>query len=267
MREEPSRFERDTAVERVADGRFAARCDEGWFVPRGPNGGYLAAIVLRAMQAQLAAPDRPARSLTLHYLRPPAAAPVEVTVATERTGRRLTTLSARLEQDGRLCVLALGAFSPDFPGTLEYADPPALDVAPPESVPVAPRAPQMPPVADRFELRPALGAAPFSGADRALSGGWMRFAEGSPELDAPALAMLSDAWLPAPFTRLRAPVAAPTVDLTIHFRAPEVRAAQPVLGRFCSTLARGGFFEEDGELRAEDGTLLAQARQLALLIS
>ena len=39
-----------------------------------------------------------------------------------------------------------------------------------------------------------------------------------------------------------------------------------LLGRFASRLVRDGFFEEDGELWAPDGTLIAQSRQLALLI-
>ena len=59
---------------------------------------------------------------------------------------------------------------------------------------------------------------------------------------------------------------APTVDLTVHFRAPEVVAAEPVLAAFRSRFAHGGFFEEDGEVWSADGVLLAQSRQLALLM-
>jgi acyl-CoA thioesterase len=44
--------------------------------------------------------------------------------------------------------------------------------------------------------------------------------------------------------------------------APE----EPVLARFSSKTSHGGFFEEDGEIWAPDGTLLAQSRQLALLV-
>jgi hypothetical protein len=39
-----------------------------------------------------------------------------------------------------------------------------------------------------------------------------------------------------------------------------------VLARFASRTSHGGFFEEDGEIWAPDGTLLAQSRQLALLL-
>ena len=71
--------------------------------------------------------------------------------------------------------------------------------------------------------------------------------------------------LPAP----DAPSAAPTIDLTVHFRAPEAVLAldpgAPVLARFTSSTSAGGFFEEDGAMWSPDGTLLAQSRQLALL--
>ncbi len=76
-------------------------------------------------------------------------------------------------------------------------------------------------------------------------------------------------WPPAlePLTEL---AGAPTVDLTIHFRAELPRGGlpdQPLLGRFCTSAAAGGFIEEDGVVFASDGTLLAQSRQLALFVA
>jgi acyl-CoA thioesterase len=107
---------------------------------------------------------------------------------------------------------------------------------------------------------------PCAGGEAALTGGWIAFADGPQALDAPALAMLTDAWLPAPFARLSEPVGAPTIDLTIHFRAPELVVGEPVLAVFRSRFAHAGFFEEDGELWSADGRLLAQSRQLGLLL-
>lgn len=258
-------FAAATAVEERGEGRFGAVVDEGWFAVRGPNGGYLAAIVLRAMGAAVADPARHARSLTLHYTRPPAAGPVDLAVTVERVGRRLSTVTARMEQEGRLCVLAVGAFSVDFPGEHAWSDPPPA--APPaDEVESSPREQALVSIAQRFEVRPALGPAPFSGADEARTGGWIAFAEGDEApLDAPALAMLTDAWLPSPFTRLKTPMAVPTVDLTVHLRAPEVAAAWPALVEFRSRFAHGGFFEEDGRVWSADGRLLAQSCQLGLL--
>jgi acyl-CoA thioesterase len=260
-------FDRATAVRPAGSGRWLATCDDSWSTPRGPNGGYLAAIVLRAMVAEVADPAREPRSLTLHYLRPPADGELAVEVVVERSGRSLSSVSARVSQDGRLCILALAALALERASVLDYAaTPPA--VPPPEAIEPTPLRDGAPTMVRHFEVRPAVGAAPFSGAGEALTGGWLRFAEPRP-VDAPALAMYADAWLPAPYTRLAGPVGAPTIDLTIHFRAPAAAAAvaagEPVLAVFRSSTSAGGFFEEDGELFSRAGVLLAHSRQLALL--
>ncbi len=59
-------------------GRYAARIDPGWWIERGPNGGYVAALILRAVTAEVADPERRLRSFTVHYLAPPDEGPVEV---------------------------------------------------------------------------------------------------------------------------------------------------------------------------------------------
>lgn len=259
-----SAFAAATAVAAQDEGRWTATASEDWFATRGPNGGYLAAIVLRAMREEVADDERHPRSLTLHYLRPPVAGPLEITVEVERAGRRLSTLTARVFQDERLCILAIGAFSEDFEFEAAYADP--MPVVPgADEVPVVPQENALVPIAQRFVVRPALGGSLFSEADEAYTGGWISFRDGEPPLDPCALAMLSDAWVPSPFVRTAAPFGAPTVDLTIHFRAPDLPADWPVLVAFRSRFAHGGFFEEDGEMWSADGRLLAQSRQLGLM--
>jgi acyl-CoA thioesterase len=260
-------FDRDTAVAPAGDGAWSATVSDQWAVPRGPNGGYIAALILRTLEAQVGDPDRAPRSLTLHYLRPPSPGPCVVEVAVERAGRTLTSLSARLVQDDRTMVVALGAFAADFPTVADYATP-GPRVALPDRLHVVPAGPDVPPIAERTALAPVFGPEPMSGGDEALLGGWLRLAQPRPA-DAAALAFYADAWFPSPFTRLTAPAPAPTIDLTIHFRTrlphPGMAPEDPVLARFRSTTSHGGFFEEDGELWAPDGTLLAQSRQLALL--
>src|SRR5439155_7193785 len=100
-----------------------------------------------------AEPDeaRAPRSLTLHYLRPPAEGEVRITVSEERRGRQLTTYSARMEQDGRLCVLAIAALSQDFASSLNYG-PPMPEVPPPNGL-VVRDDPTLPPIAHRFAIQ------------------------------------------------------------------------------------------------------------------
>ena len=260
-------FLRDSAVASLGDGRWAGYCSTEWSAPPGPNGGYLAAIVLRAMEAELGDATRPARSLTLHYLRSPGQGEVEVVVTIERSGRSLTTLTARLRQDGRDCILAIGAFAATFPSALDYATPPP-GVAHAASIEPFQPHPDMPKIAHRLEIRHAIGSPPFSGADTALTGGWLRIHD-RPPVDAAVLALICDAWLPAAFSRMTAFGMAPTIDFTIHFRSPDAAAAhdrdEPLLTKFVSETSVDGFWEEDGWVWTPDGVLLAQSRQLALL--
>jgi acyl-CoA thioesterase len=262
-----TRFDRDTAVRALADGVYEARIDRGWYVVRGPNGGYIAAILLRALADTVGDPERAPRSLTVHYLAPPSDGEARIETTIERRGRSLTSVSARLLQQDRLLAIALGAFSlPREAASFSDVLPPV--VSPPEQ---CVEIPKRIPIHERFEQRWALGAPPFSGGYIALAGGWIRIAEG--DLDAPLVAAFTDAWPPAVFGRLtegQIGAAVPTIDLTIHFRTPlppaGVKPGDFALCVFRSRYARDGFLEEDGEIFSASGELLAHSRQLALLV-
>ena len=260
-----SKFERDTTVNEVEAGVFEGHVSRDWWIVFGPNGGFLAAMLVKAMGAAVDDHARAARSLTIHYTAAPAEGPVRISTTIERAGRSLTTVSARMEQEGRLIALAIGAFSRERLPAIEFSEAPAPAVLPPEDVPVAEQRPEMPPFARQWEMRYAIGTPPFSGADGStLTGGWIRPLDEHP-IDAALVAQIADAWLPAVFVRLTAPNAVPTIDLTIHFRGDLPLPPDYVLVTFESRLSAGGFVEEDGSIWSRDGRLIAHSRQLALL--
>ncbi len=264
-------FDRETAVEPLGDGRYESRLDRAWWVHRGPNGGYLAAIVLRALTEMVGDPGRSPRSLTVHYAAPPVEGALEIATTIERAGRSLTSCSARLSQDGKLIGLALAAFSQARPGP-EFADlrPP---VAPPaeESPVIDPPAddPMIPDIAFRWENRMVRGGFPLEATGEAVISRWIRLPEGR-VVDAPVAAAITDAVIPAVFGRIEEQIVVPTVDLTIHFRSslplPDAEPDDYVLAEFRTKVAAEGFLEEDGELWSRDGVLLAQSRQLAAIL-
>ena len=265
-----SQFENDTAVEEVAPGTYKARIHERWWVVRGPHGGYLAAIILRALEDTLGQPDRPIRSFTTHFIAAPDEGPIRIQTTLERASRSITFMSARVDQDDRMIATSQAAFSGPWRG-FEFDDAPAPDVpGPADSIPVPAEGSEIPTFLGNFDMRFNLGAAPFTGADEAMIGGWIRMRDPS-AADAPMIACFLDAWAPAVFPRATEPIVAPTIDLTMHFRAPlPIEGATPddyYLGRFSSSLGRDGFFEEDGELWSPDGRLIAQSRQLALAMT
>lgn len=259
-------FDDDTRVEERGDGLYEGAIADGWATPRGPLGGYVQAIVLRAMQQAVGDDARQPRSMTMHFLRVPQVGPVAIRATVERAGRSLTSVSARLEQDGRLLGLALGAFSTAWEGPL-LDDAPMPHVAPPDGrgTPQEALGERRPAFTDRLRMQHRFGEPPFTGAAHGETGGWIGLGEERP-VDALTIAVLADAWFPAPWPRLTDLAPAPTIDLTLHFRAPLPLPDGVLLGRFTTSLVRDGFFDEDGALWAPDGTLVAQSRQLGLLI-
>jgi acyl-CoA thioesterase len=260
-------FDDDTALRPLGDGAYEGHVEEHWWTPRGPLGGYVMAIVLRGVALAVEEADRLPRSLTTYFLRPPAAGPVTVRPVVERRGRSLTAVSARLEQEGRLLALAVAAFSVEWPGPL-LSEAPMPQVEPADLSQATPEVPDdrmRPPFMDRLTMQRRFGAPPFTGAQSMDTGGWLGLRE-ERELDALAVALLADAWFPAPWPRLRKLAPAPTVEMTVLFRAPLPAPDTLLLGHFRTRLVRDGFFEEDGELWSPDGTLVAQSRQLGLLL-
>jgi acyl-CoA thioesterase len=259
----PHAFDADTALEDVDAGRWRAWAPEHWFVARGPNGGYLAALAARAAEA---AAGRPLRSLSLHFVAAPAVGPIDVAATVEREGRTYSAVSIRIEQDGApmtLAIATLGELPAEGAGWDATSMPDATPLA--ETQPIPPEQANLPAFMRNYDMRWAVGR---DGDGAPGSGGWIRTRE--PRLlDAPLVAAMTDAWAPAAFVALGRFVAAPTLDLTIHIRRPlpppGMGPEDHVLGRFTSRLSVAGAWEEDGELWTPDGELIAQSRQLALV--
>ena len=260
----PSRFALDTAVSPLGEGLYRAEIQPEWRVER-PNGGYVAAIVLRAVTTELGDPARPPRSVTIHYLRPPEDGPAEVAVAVERTGRSMSAVSARLTQEGNVIALALVAAGTDRDG-YPLDDAQAPEVPAPEDCPLAPPPPFRIRIREQFEIRHAIGPQPFTAGTEAVTGGWLRLRDTEPT-DTHVLVQAADAWVPAVFGVTAERLGVPTVDLTVHLRQAVLADDDGwLLVRFRTRLAAAGYLEEDGEIWDRAGRLLAQSRQLAVIL-
>jgi len=260
-------FEQTTAIRRTAEDRFTAALDPAWWVVRGPHGGYLSAIILRALTEGLDDATRPIRSFTTHFVAAPKSGDLDIEVKLERAGRSMSFMTARADQDGKPMAMALAAFSAEWPG-LSFDNAPMPEVgSPDEGFPVPIEGDQVPAFLKNFDMRWTIGDPPFTGSKKAELGGWFRMRD-TVVADACVVACLLDAWAPAIFPIATQPVVAPTIDLTMHFRTPlplpDAKPEDFFLGRFHSSLGREGFFEEDGEMWTQDGRLVAQSRQLAL---
>ena len=105
-------FEVDTRVE-GSGGRYRANISRDWEI-WGPNGGYVAAIALRAAGRE-ASIARPA-SFSGHFLGRAEFAPVDLDVTKVHGGRRSESLHVVMRQEGRSIMNAIVRTAAEGPG-------------------------------------------------------------------------------------------------------------------------------------------------------
>lgn len=256
-------FSEDTAVTRVGPGSFTAELDERWSSLVGIHGGYTAAIVVNAMAAAVDDPSRALRSFATQFVSVPRPGPVNIDVTVERTGKSMTTTSARLFQDGRVLQVAHAASSTTRPG-LAYGD----HVRPRQADPGdTPRFASTDGVGhfQNADVRLDPDVVLFAGGDESRVAAWLRPLQGE-LIDAAWLVAMCDLLPPAIFARTTGPVPAATIEYFVHLATGEasVSPSDYVYLSCHSPLSNEGFAVEDATLWAPDGRVLAVARQTRL---
>ncbi|MBC7631113.1 thioesterase family protein [Aeromicrobium sp.] len=255
-------YDVDTASAPRGDGIRDLTLTDRWNTPLGkPNGGYILAPMLRGLGEEMGADDPLVAAVT--YLASPEPGSAELRTSTLRLGRRVQTGEASLHENDRHIAQLVASFGPRTGGrTLELATPPSL---PPPDACADPRDHGMPEggIFDQIDYR--LASRP-GWADGNPNGDpsvelWQRLAGGR-TIDFPALAILVDSYAP-PVMEI-GEMQSMTVQLTVHLhRTP---APGWIATRLTTRHLVNGFHEEDCELWDEAGNLVAQSRQLAILL-
>jgi acyl-CoA thioesterase len=256
-------FDADTRVSASGPaGSFAASLSGRWDGTNGAvNGGYMLAVCLRALGLVMPFPDPIV--VSGFFLRPGTAGPAVIGTTLTRSGRTTAFGEAVLSRGGKDVVRTAVAFAALGAGGPVFADgaPPLLP-APEECVGVPVGSFGLATIAERVEFRSASLPGWFRGSPtgRPSSEFWMRFADGR-EADLYALPLLVDSTAPSV---LELGMTSTTVQLTVHLRA------HPAPGWLaCRAAARfvsGGYHEEDFEVWDSAGRLVAQSRQLAMIL-
>ncbi len=261
-------FDRDISVTRLAGNEFSVEISDAWQINVGPNGGYIAAILLNATKQLVQ--DKQTRKFSCHFLSASAPGPASVDVTLEKTGRTLTTAITKLVQRNRTIAISVATFA-NSQAALTFNEIAMPLVPRPDEVPaghvMAPGVLHYAPFRSQYEQRLAIGPIPAEADGTTQVGGWTRFR--TPRVvDDLALLAISDSWFPSMHAKTDAPVHAPTIDHTVHFLNP-MPTSHPgdfVLVAFETKIAADGFLIEDGLIWSESGTLLARCRQLAIIL-
>ncbi|KAB1985610.1 MULTISPECIES: thioesterase family protein [Streptomyces] len=265
-----SEFDRDTAVTPRGAGVYDVDLSAGWTIINAVNGGYLLAVLGRALADAL--PHSDPFTVSAHYLTASQPGPAVVRTDVVRTGRTLSTGQASLFQyddEGReverIRVLAsygdLDSLPDDVRTTaLPPAIPPMDQCFGPQDAPAP--IPGSSAITDRLFLKLdpatlgwALGAPSGKGEMRS----WFGLADGR-DADPLSLLLAVDALPPTAF-EIGLSGWVPTVELTVHVRCRP--APGPLRVSITTRNLAGGFLEEDAEVWDSADRLVAQSRQLA----
>ncbi|WP_328671546.1 thioesterase family protein [Streptomyces sp. NBC_00328] len=265
-----SEFDRDTAVTPRGAGVYDVDLSAGWTIINAVNGGYLLAVLGRALADAL--PHSDPFTVSAHYLTASQPGPAVIRTDVVRAGRTLSTGQASLFQyddEGReierIRVLAsygdLDSLPDDVRTTaLPPAIPPMDQCFGPQDAPAP--IPGSSAITDRLFLKLdpatlgwALGAPSGKGEMRA----WFGLADGR-DADPLSLLLAVDALPPTAF-EIGLSGWVPTVELTAHVRSRP--APGPLRVSITTRNLAGGFLEEDAEVWDSEDRLVAQSRQLA----
>ena len=253
-----SQFLSHTAVSSQGNSRWQAEVHRGWRIGSVANGGYVLALVGRALSDALNQPDP--LSINAFYLVPVALGEVEVAVESLSETRSTHFASADLKQEGQLKLRATAAYT-DLD---RLSGPDWTNVSPPE-VPafddVAAPAMSHLEIHQSIDLRMVHGSEVFTDGKTNDSGefiAWLAHRDGAaPEpID---LLMFADIMPPPIFTIYGAYGWVPTVELTVQVRRKP--SAGPLLARHTTRQVTRGVAETDTEIWDSEGDLAAMARQ------
>jgi len=244
----------------------SATCDfsclsANWSINGIPNGGYIMAVMTRAMIQRSTKSATPI--LSTSFINRCMPGPIDLQTEIVHQSRGFDRIAARLIQDGTERVRMMGTFAEVATECrmTRYEKEPLV-------LPDFEKCVALPPIPkytlfDRMDIRldpVCAGWMKGEPSERSELRGWIRFKDGRP-VDLEAIVLMADSF-PPPVFASQGPVAwVPTLEMMINIRTlPQSPSLKAV---FRTRFVTCGLLESDGELWDETEQLVAISRQIA----
>ena len=254
-------FDQDTLVTSDEPFSFTGQITENWSINNIPDGGYLMAILAKAMMHHSKMTSTPI--ITANYLNRCEPGDAGVLIERMSTSRQFDRFQARLHQEGKEKIRAFGTFANDNNDcVLESYEVPEPDIAEIEKCVAVPEMPNYT-LFSQLDIRlDPICTGWMSGeySQTSVSKGWIKFKNDRP-FDNLSILLIADSFPPAVLSTQGMVAWVPTIELSVNIRnVPTTKWLKCI---FRTRFITGSLLEEDGEIWDETGQLIAISRQIA----
>lgn len=244
--------------------QYSVKVDESWLQGRTAFGGLSAALVVAAMNKQVAA-DRRLRALSVLFVGPVPVGQHAIQLRELRVGGSVSHMQGELICNDEVALSASAAYGKDRPSEAALEGPQMPKLGMPESLAKLPYIEGLTPAfTQHFDMRIEYGEIPFSGAKSADFGIWLRFPQQRP-IDIAALIALADAPPMPGLNMIKPPGIGSSLSWYLEFPC-DLPAADASDWWYCdyrSAAAGKGYFHNNATIWGPDGKAVMFSRQVA----
>ena len=254
-------FDDDVAMIEKEAGRYDCTVSGNWSVNDNPNGGYLMALLAGAMSARSDKKSTPI--VTANYISRCVPGKAEVVVEEVSRSSQFNRYDARLLQEGKEKIRALGTFAVEKPEcAIERYETGAPELAPVDACVIIPEMPKYT-LFHNLDMRLDPASAVWmqgKTAEKSEQKGWVTFRDGRP-YDLLSLFLIADSIPPAIFVSQGPAAWVPTIELSTNIR--NMPATAWLRFSLRTRFVTCGLLEADGEVWDDAGKLVSISRQVA----
>jgi len=240
---------------------FSGHITDNWSINTVPDGGYLMAIIAKAMMHHSDMKSTPI--ITANFLNRCEPGDAKVTIEQMSASRQFKRFQGSLWQKGKERIRAFGTFADEkndcFIKRSEASCPEMAELEKCISVPEISNYPLF----SRMDIRldPVCTGWWYGKlSDTSESKGWIKFKKNRP-YDLLSILLIADSFPPAVLSSQGMAAWVPTIELSVNIR--KIPTTAWLKCSFRTRFITCGFLEEDGEIWDQEGELIAISRQIA----